>query len=494
MNSKHTTQLAEWTTAEVNDLPDSSFSFIMPGGKKDEQGKTMPRSFRKLPYKNADGSVDLPHLRNALARLGQTNDIPQSEQNAIRAKLTKALENANQNMSEHHFWSLNLLHAEKLSESGTRSSVIEVLRVGTIQDRNLKITQQMLNDFVDHFKANTYGTPLQVDFGHNREGEAGGWISDIFLDPQNSERLMAKIDWTSLGEQKVADQLYKFVSAEFAPKYKDATGKWVNNVFIGLALTNVPALKGQSPIVLSEEIKQLTNSHNTMVLKTYITNLSERAAVSVEDKKLMHQMLDEATPEEQAEIQEQVAAVDAKPDEVKTEDKTEEQKKQEADAAAQAQAEADKAKADADAATQANATLTEKLNEVETNAQKLQEQVNKLTEERAEIKLNETFATTVQLSENHRTGLSASHKASYVALMKTLSEEQQTQVNDLLNKVTHVELGEIGAAGANALDVTKENSVNMSEDIKEAQKLSEQNHKPLHENLATIYAAREITK
>lgn len=64
---------AEWTTAYINDLPDSSFAVIESGGEKDEDGKTKPRLLRHLPYKDVDGKVDLPHLRNALARLPQTD-------------------------------------------------------------------------------------------------------------------------------------------------------------------------------------------------------------------------------------------------------------------------------------------------------------------------------------------------------------------------------------------------------------------------------------
>lgn len=62
-----------WTRRYIDDLPDSAFALILPGGQRDEEGKTVPRSLRKFPYKNRDGKVDLPHLRNANAR------VPQSE-------------------------------------------------------------------------------------------------------------------------------------------------------------------------------------------------------------------------------------------------------------------------------------------------------------------------------------------------------------------------------------------------------------------------------
>src|SRR5262249_25575276 len=64
---------AMWSTAMMNDLPDSSFLYVEDGGKKDSEGKTTPRSLRHFPYKDANGKVDLPHLRNALARIPQSS-------------------------------------------------------------------------------------------------------------------------------------------------------------------------------------------------------------------------------------------------------------------------------------------------------------------------------------------------------------------------------------------------------------------------------------
>lgn len=61
----------EKADAATNALPDSAFLYVESGGDKDEEGKTVPRSLRHLPFKKADGSVDLPRLRNALSRLGQ---------------------------------------------------------------------------------------------------------------------------------------------------------------------------------------------------------------------------------------------------------------------------------------------------------------------------------------------------------------------------------------------------------------------------------------
>lgn len=57
------------STSEVNDLPDSSFALILPGGRKDSDGKTVPRTLRKLPYRDASGKLLFPQAVNALAVL-----------------------------------------------------------------------------------------------------------------------------------------------------------------------------------------------------------------------------------------------------------------------------------------------------------------------------------------------------------------------------------------------------------------------------------------
>jgi len=91
MENKET--LATWSTAHVNDLPDSAFLYIGPGGTKDKEGNTVPRDLRKFPYKDKGGKVDLPHLRNAISRLAQEKtDIPDSIKKDLLEKARRILE------------------------------------------------------------------------------------------------------------------------------------------------------------------------------------------------------------------------------------------------------------------------------------------------------------------------------------------------------------------------------------------------------------------
>lgn len=50
--------MAQWTSAYINDLPDSAFACIDSSG-------------RHYPHHDASGKVDVPHLRNALSRVAQ---------------------------------------------------------------------------------------------------------------------------------------------------------------------------------------------------------------------------------------------------------------------------------------------------------------------------------------------------------------------------------------------------------------------------------------
>jgi hypothetical protein len=65
-------QSAEWSTKEINDLPDSAFALVVKGDK-DKEGKTVPRTNRNLPHHKPDGSIDRPHLVNAMARVTHTS-------------------------------------------------------------------------------------------------------------------------------------------------------------------------------------------------------------------------------------------------------------------------------------------------------------------------------------------------------------------------------------------------------------------------------------
>jgi uncharacterized protein len=59
--------MAEMSTSDINDLPDSAFAYIEPSGStKDSSGRTVPRTNRHFPIHDA------AHVRNALSRAPQS--------------------------------------------------------------------------------------------------------------------------------------------------------------------------------------------------------------------------------------------------------------------------------------------------------------------------------------------------------------------------------------------------------------------------------------
>jgi hypothetical protein len=104
----------DWLAAEKavmdagtrGNLPDSAFAAVWT----DADGKKQ----RKLPYRHADGSIDLSHLRNALSRISQT-DMPSSVRGKAQRKLDAAKE---QHMKKSFLAKLKDLFKEAEAEAG----------------------------------------------------------------------------------------------------------------------------------------------------------------------------------------------------------------------------------------------------------------------------------------------------------------------------------------------------------------------------------------
>lgn len=103
-DDRDATLKAIWTTKFVNNLPDFCFLYVEPGDK-DGEGKTVPRNKRHFPYKDSSGKVDLPHLRNAIARIPQSNapGLTTEKKTQLQDRARKMLEDA-QEKKELYIW------------------------------------------------------------------------------------------------------------------------------------------------------------------------------------------------------------------------------------------------------------------------------------------------------------------------------------------------------------------------------------------------------
>lgn len=256
MDADANIKFAEWDRAFINDLPDSSFAIILPGGEKDEDGKTRPRALRKLPFKDQNGKIDLPHLRNALARLPQT-DLNSSQKAKARSVLIKAARAAGigeyseivSYLDEYH---LATTRYEEDPVYGTISR-LKLFKVGSHEHPvygPMVFTSNKLRGFKENFDNRVRKIDIAMDFEHQK-GEAPGWIKELYFNEDETE-LWSIVQWTPVGLKAVEDKLYQYHSPEFGPYTDSESGRQYEDVLYGVALTNRPFLKDQPKIQLSE--------------------------------------------------------------------------------------------------------------------------------------------------------------------------------------------------------------------------------------------------
>lgn len=158
---------AAWDTAYMNDLPDSAFLFVEDGGKKDSGGRTVPRSNRHFPIRDKDGRLDLPHLRNALARIPQSSapGLDDAIRDRLTARARRLLAQASHTEENEVF-----VDPAQVSFADARPAVDAddvvyrtglLFRAGDYPDKAFSMTAAELAAAADAF-----AEPVPVDLGH----------------------------------------------------------------------------------------------------------------------------------------------------------------------------------------------------------------------------------------------------------------------------------------------------------------------------------------
>lgn len=352
-------------------------------------------------------------------------------------------------------------YVDKIDNLSDKRSTIEVLRVGVVRDRGLVVTEEMLDDYVANWEAGVYGTEIQVDLRHDREGEAGAWVKRLY---KEDGKLLAEVEWTPLGEDKVAKKLYRYTSSELAAEYPHwKTGEIVKNVFVGVALTNIPAMKGMEPISLSEKALLFFNSQNNMdKLKKMFAKFSAGKA-SKEDLAEFKKMADEYDKEngtkDGAKMFKELAD-HAEPD--GDEGKTGKEGK------------TMPPKVEKNSEDMTLLKLSEDLKETQRQllAEKQKNEANtattmKLQETIARKDLAEQIKSNLILSENRAVGIKDDPELvkKFEDFAISLSEEQRKTMFELFAEFQNVDLKVRGGGGANAGDVGEDAVLTLAEQL-----------------------------
>jgi len=126
-----------------------------------------------------------------------------------------------------------------------------ILHIGEFNQggNEFEVTTANLKAMVDNFRLNVLGTEPPVDFSHNSEELAAGWITELSLS-SGGEELIARIRWTPAGIEQIEKRQFRFLSPSFSFEFFDGTtGESFGPVLRGAGLTNIPFLRRLSPIV-----------------------------------------------------------------------------------------------------------------------------------------------------------------------------------------------------------------------------------------------------
>lgn len=130
----------------------------------------------------------------------------------------------------------------------------------------INLSRGVLDEMVRHFQDGTRGIELALDYDHRAgttgDSRAPGWIEALEYRPAQPTPgtpsgvmpagLWARVRWTPLGLSDVQNQIYRYISAEFRPVYKDdLSGAISRNVVIGATLTNRPFMKQMPAVALA---------------------------------------------------------------------------------------------------------------------------------------------------------------------------------------------------------------------------------------------------
>lgn len=137
-------------------------------------------------------------------------------------------------------------------ENGKPTSWVHVLPLGSYKHPTygtIDVTSTRVSRFVENVKRRVRGIDPSINYMHQGDGEAAGWVKDA---EARSDGLWALVEWTTTAAQKIKEKAFKYFSAELHEVWEDNQGQKHSDVLFGGALTNRPFMKNMVPLNLSE--------------------------------------------------------------------------------------------------------------------------------------------------------------------------------------------------------------------------------------------------
>jgi len=250
-------EFAPWKSSTKTGLPDSAYAIVY-------QPKGGGAKVRALPHHTSSGSLDLPHLRNALARWNQVTGVPSAIKQAGLRHLQAHARSAGVGDQKKAasdftaaFYDIETLEFKETAD-GKFVSTLQLLPEGKFTHPwygDLDFSASVLRAFKRNFDNRVLGTDVMVDEGHDR-GKALGWYKELHFGKRNVgdkeyTGLWGDVEWTDLGKDYLERKIYKYFSAEVG-SWTSPSGDKTDNVLLGGGLTNRPFFKQMPAVQLGD--------------------------------------------------------------------------------------------------------------------------------------------------------------------------------------------------------------------------------------------------
>lgn len=167
---------------------------------------------------------------------------------------------------------------------------LQILKSGSFYDprySDFVITEVMLSEMVNNFKAGVRGVIPALDYAHETDGPAAGWFKELYLkDGDAGKELWGRVEFTPRGQKSLSDKDYAYLSADFDESYSDnESGTIYGCVFLGAALTNRPVIKRMTPAIqLSEKNDPFKEKVAKLIKEGYPQEQALAIAYDMQDK------------------------------------------------------------------------------------------------------------------------------------------------------------------------------------------------------------------
>lgn len=242
-------EYARWTRTFINSLPDSSFAVIEPAYKR---GETKNKNARHLPHHGKGGggtkneNLDLPHLRNALARMNQIKPVTDSiSAEELRKKATSHLENHRSALTTDEKSDEMIKLEEKIKTLETNNKIL------LEQNNTLKTETANLKNELEEVKAINVEQQKKIEDLEKTTEDGKAYREDLIKEvlelgvklhgnsfDKNTNEKMLKEPTRTLDEiKKIKDQYLKELDEKF-PSRKQLKGK--EHALEGESKTEIP--------------------------------------------------------------------------------------------------------------------------------------------------------------------------------------------------------------------------------------------------------------